>query len=254
MDVPVFVFGITGTHWSQYVWEQMLLDKVLYESKHRLCAFNLQFKDTNSPSNLCMKILSTFPKESTPCKCSVAYKDHVNDWKPDKDDHGRMTHRNATLKIFRTLVVEQKIIDFGYAEQAFPTDEREEWKRKRKENKEKGIEVKKKLKVVEDHHDDCGTNLAGLGDPEVLFNIRQLQSDEEPLVKGLCEHWLRGSSWCDSRFNSTNQEMKFEEMFAYLDTIPDGLDLVEICGDEGRTSTMAIRRQLQVGQNFDLVT
>jgi len=33
----------------------------------------------------------------------------------------------------------------------FPTDELEEWKRKRKENKEKGIEVKKSTQVVESH-------------------------------------------------------------------------------------------------------
>ena len=111
MNVPVFVFGITGTHWSQYVWEQMLLGKILHESKHRLCAFGLRFKDTKSPRNLCIKILSTLVKESTQCKCFVDFKDHISDWKPEKDDHGRMTHRNATLKIFRTFVVDQIIMD-----------------------------------------------------------------------------------------------------------------------------------------------
>ena len=255
MSLPVFVFGITGTHWSQYVWEQMLLDKLLYESKHRLCTFNLRFGESKYPSNLCIKILSTMFKDSTPCKCCLDFKDHINDWKPGKDDHGRMTHRNATLKVFRTFVVDQRIIDFGNSEQAFPTDEREEWKRKRKENKEKGIEVKKKIKIVEEHYDDCGTNLAGLGNSEFLFNIRQIPTDEEPIVKGLCEHWLKGSFWCESKFNSTSKEMNtLSEMFSYLDTIPDGIDLVEICGGEGRTSILAIRRQLLVGENFDLVT
>ena len=36
--------------------------------------------------------------------------------------------------------------------------------KKRTENKQKGVEVKKRTKVVEDHHDDCGDDLIGLGD------------------------------------------------------------------------------------------
>ena len=40
----------------------------------------------------------------------------------------------------------------------------------------------------------------------------------------------------------------------HLDNLGDGLDLVELCGGEGRVSTIAIRRHLKVGENFDLVT
>ena len=40
----------------------------------------------------------------------------------------------------------------------------------------------------------------------------------------------------------------------HLDGLEDGLDLVELCGGEGRVSTIAIRRHLEVGENFDLVT
>ena len=71
---------------------------------------------------------------------------------------------------FYTKIKDKGIYDFGKLtgrEHVFPTEEREEWKRKRKENKEKGIEVKKKVKVIEDHHDDCGTDLSGLGTEEI---------------------------------------------------------------------------------------
>ena len=44
------------------------------------------------------------------------------------------------------------------------------------------------------------------------------------------------------------------QLMYYLDELEDGIDLVEICGGEGRTNTIAIRRHLKVGENFDLVT
>ena len=49
---------------------------------------------------------------------------------------------------------------------AFPTDAKVEEKARRKEEKEQGIEkvVKKRLKIMEDHHDDCGDDLSSLND------------------------------------------------------------------------------------------
>ena len=43
-------------------------------------------------------------------------------------------------------------------------------------------------------------------------------------------------------------------MFHFLDDLGDGVDLCELCGGEGRVSTIAIRRRLKTGTNFDLVT
>ena len=39
-----------------------------------------------------------------------------------------------------------------------------------------------------------------------------------------------------------------------LQTLDSKVDLVEICGGAARTSTVCIRKQLQVGRNFDLIT
>ena len=48
-------------------------------------------------------------------------------------------------------------------EQAFPTEERERQKIKHKALKEQGKKPGKKLKQIEEHFDDCGTDLSGLG-------------------------------------------------------------------------------------------
>ena len=44
------------------------------------------------------------------------------------------------------------------------------------------------------------------------------------------------------------------QVMCYVDTLDEGIDLVELCGGESHTSTVAIRRHLSVGENFDLVT
>ena len=148
-------------------------------------------------------------------------------------------------------------------ERAFPTDERVEWKKRRKENKEKGIAVKKKVKVVEDHHDDCGTDVSGLG-PEEPDEVHLAEADtdsdnsDEELTSNMSVWWLKGSDWNSDEitpFSPLTQEMcDVFHMCDKIDTWKSGVDLVEICGGEGRVSTLAVRRHCQVGENFDLVT
>jgi hypothetical protein len=43
-------------------------------------------------------------------------------------------------------------------------------------------------------------------------------------------------------------------MLSYLAKLEPGTDLVELCGGEGRVSTIVIRRHLKAGANFDLIT
>jgi antitoxin component of RelBE/YafQ-DinJ toxin-antitoxin module len=162
--VEFMAVGLTGTHWNQIVWDQAVENKLLFVIKHRFCGLNLKLRDLDAPSNLCVKILSTTEHESAPCICDLPFKDHVNDWHSYGQDTDRITHREA-MTMFYKKMIDKGILVFksnvtrDNAELMFPTDERVEWKRKRKENKEKGIEVKKRTKVVEDHHDDCGDDL-----------------------------------------------------------------------------------------------
>ena len=79
----------------------------------------------------------------------------------------------------------------------YPTEERVIWKKRKQENKEKGIEVKKKTKVVEDHHDDCGTDLTGLEkeNDELTYLMEDRETDARVMTQGLNINWLKGSDW-----------------------------------------------------------
>ena len=93
--------------------------------------------------------------------------------------------------------------------------------KKRKENKEKGSEVKKRTKVVEDHHDDCGDDLTGLGDDvkETLMYY-SFENDYEPLVEGLCYHWFKGSDWSDDTFSTKVKTMNsMKDIVYYLNDL-----------------------------------
>ena len=261
MKVDVFGVGLTGSHWQQTVWDQLVAENVFFVSKHRFCALNIKLKDMEAPSILCLKILSMSSIASTPCECNMEFKEHENDWRPQRGDHDRMNHRDGMLKLYRTLGDKDILkfqLDKTYVTQEvellYPTDEREEWKRKRKENKEKGIEVKKKLKIVEEHYDDCGTNLLGLGDV-VMTLLYQIEDDnEEPFVDGLCIDWFQGSDFDETPRPTMHTMESMYHMMQKLDELDDGIDMVELCGGEGRPCILAVRRQLKVGENFDLVT
>ena len=45
-----------------------------------------------------------------------------------------------------------------------------------------------------------------------------------------------------------------DALVACLASLGPGLDICELCGGEGRTSQIAVRRRLKTGKNFDLVT
>ncbi|MFM7986417.1 MAG: hypothetical protein ACKPKO_44605, partial [Candidatus Fonsibacter sp.] len=43
-------------------------------------------------------------------------------------------------------------------------------------------------------------------------------------------------------------------VFQALDCTSVGIDVMEVCGGEGRPSYVAVRRQLLAGDNIDLIT
>ena len=68
------------------------------------------------------------------------------------------------------------------AEQAFPTEEREAAKERKKKDKEAGIErtVRKRKKIVEDHFDDCGEDLSSIvPDVDSYYNDNGFDSSDE---------------------------------------------------------------------------
>jgi len=293
--IPVYVLGITGDHWNHVQWDQMIFDGTLCDSKHRFCAMNLKL-DVNDerPSNVCLRILSTTRIEPTPCRCNLPFKEHMSDWNHVGESH---THRlrNTIFPKACCILLERGAfskafhaapLGLNHPDQrstpdsrdttrnpkntttlettgtvAFPTDERVEWKKRRKENKEKGIEVKRRKKIVEEHYDDCGTDLSGLGPLDVHLTT-DINDDTDPedevLVAGLSVGWFKGSEW-ENHEHTTYAPNIIEmcdvyHMLHYLDDLGEGTDVCELCGGEGRVSTLAIIRSLNTGENFDLVT
>ena len=45
-----------------------------------------------------------------------------------------------------------------------------------------------------------------------------------------------------------------EQLTTLLAEAGPGLDMCELCGGEARATTVAVRRRLKTGKNFDLVT
>ena len=163
--IHVYVLGITGSHWNEAQWTTMIADKLLYDRKRRFCALNIKVDPyAEKPSNVCLRVLSFTPINSTPCNCKIAFKDHVSDWNHKGESH---THRLRNERFARICC---SLLDRGAFSEAFhaaplgliypnqrstpdprsnhakdtqigeqittthayPTDERIEWKKRRK--------------------------------------------------------------------------------------------------------------------------
>ena len=73
----------------------------------------------------------------------------------------------------------------------YPTAAKEKEKTQRKADKEKGIErvVKKKQKICEDHHDDCGEDLSSLDEQRTLLAVypNEFDTDEVLFYQDACD-------------------------------------------------------------------
>ena len=158
---------------------------------------------------------------------------------------------------------------------AYPTDQRERQKQAeqhRKATNTQPTQRRKLKKHVEDHHDDCGEDLRGLGEAalwsECQDDIQDSEQDEVDNVhldadvvyaattpSNLCPHF---GSECPSGLPPQPAHVhivaNMYEMNLVGLSITPGVDIVELCGGEGRCTTIARRRRLNSGGNFDIVT
>ena len=142
---------------------------------------------------------------------------------------------------------------------AFPTASKE----RAKERKKAGQKPRKLPKVVEDHYDDLGDDLSGLGSDltylsadvvrETLDIDSDYDTDDEQFVQGLSIWYLKGSGPIEFLPEGAMRFPLLDNLLQFLATAGDGLDLCEICGGSARTSQVAVRRRLHAGRNFDLV-
>ena len=185
----VFILSVTGDHVMQNPYGQLAEEEILKVSKHRLCHFGYKVDPNQAePSNVCFRIYSTEDIPSHPCRCNLPFQDHRSDWKTSGTlENAQPKSRVTTLVCKHVLRVlgfseerlpdssekkesdtasvkkpSRKRVNFSETREnanpecAYPTEQREEWKRKQKANKEAGLEVQKRRKIVEDHFEDWG--------------------------------------------------------------------------------------------------
>ena len=86
-------------------------------------------------------------------------------------------------------------------------------------------------------------------------NFDDSDVENEAFVENLQTYWFKGTTINDTSYGSNVQIMTdIYTMFDFLARQTTGIDLVEICGGVGRVTTIAIRRRLNTGPNYDLVT
>jgi hypothetical protein len=147
------------------------------------------------------------------------------------------------------------------------TDAKEKEKEKKKRLKELGItpEVKKQLKYVEEHYDDCGEDLAGIGGQHNYYQEADSSESEyeyeqdayldfDTIFNGMSLFFLSVPTMSPA---DTVREFRAQGMGQFLaacDTKQRYYDIAELCGGEGRASVLAVRVKLKTGENFDIVT
>ena len=120
--------------------------------------------NSEKPSALCYAAASTTTIENSLCSCGAAKDDHVKDYFDPTSAglHGLVeaaTRSMARHVRAKMAIPQQEREESQRQEGAFPSASAE----RAKKRKADGIEVKKKKSKVDDHYDDCGTSLKGLG-------------------------------------------------------------------------------------------
>ena len=117
---------------------------------------------------------------------------------------------------------------------------------------------------MEDHYDDLGDNLSGLGgdleyhmaDVAIAPHEEDDSTDriDEECIQGMLTWWFRGEVSLPQCPPDTMIAGNLEQLMTLLAEAGPGLDMCELCGGEARATTVAVRRRLKTGKNFDLVT
>ena len=128
-----------------------------------------------------------------------------------------------------------------------PTDARIRQKERLAKMKEAGIKPKKKYKYTEPGNDDCGDDISGLGKDAVLMSCDMICEDIEE--EDDASMFLAIPSTLHDDVTNVYSAVTY---LCYGKN--NRVDLVELCGGEGRISQVAFRRGLISGGNFDLVT
>ena len=123
------------------------------------------------------------------------------------------------------------------------------------------LNIKKRKKFVENHFDDCGDDVSSSVKNidsyyAIAINHDELGESSDEDDYSYLSYLVWGSNMLHSVTISPKilQASNMEEAICLLQTIGPGIDIAELCGGVARATTLAVRRSLRAGPNFDLIT
>ena len=264
-STPCLLFGAFGNPWNHPTIHQISCCPTWTKKYHRLCHYGLSIDGSiATASSACLISLSHgLHVANHSCKCPEDTA-HSMDWlTPGCHQKRDEVVQIIALHLFSEALGEgmgdmattQRLPDLkrladasdptpetvepNLEQTAFPTEERMLQKKKEKERKDRGDPSTRgtRKQFVEDHHDDCGCDLSGLGD-DVELETTSMFLNGLPLFT---QHSANAQIFDD-----------LDDAIAYMARKPPGLDIVELCGGEARCTQIAMRRGLSAGDNFDL--
>ena len=274
-------------------------------SEHEWCTFGA-VDNNGSPIRAITQCYTSFRLASTPCRCDsnrghvpaaalrpgrVRQGERCSDlWatnvrlmatslvKLSRAQAGTVVRADSTNPDSSTPRLDHKKVVFLETGGSFPTSSRERQKKKELENKDP-LAPKPKRKTplqCEDHWDDCGTDLAGLGKDEIFGGLFDASSEDDPLDEDEAfeEQWYVPSRWLfssvlfpeaperligsDVGFRDLDEHSRLfscmEALYFYASKQQVSMTVCEIAGGEARCSRVCCRLRLRTGKNFDLVT
>ena len=311
-QIPFALIGYLGKKWNEPVLQSAVAEDTLKLSHHRLCAFDIRVKPgATNPSAACIVVASTVPMRGHSCKCKISADRHDNDLGMESTPRSRQIKTAALLKAVKEILKHAQGAcgdpppsDLGPPAKssnllnlsktsappglsaAYPTEERVRQKTRLKALRDAGGEPKRKRFTIEQHFDDCGADLSGLGadyaqlcadyivmddstpgqlhhgDPQNMKEIYavhpadQLQGAHVECTS-LALWFLKGSESTPTDFDANRPGLRTcscLEEFVFIGMQHDMRDdLVEFCGGEARVSAVCARRRLHSGGNFDIL-
>ena len=106
------IIGLTGSHWNNAVWEKLVSQGTLHESKHRFCTLGIRQGEKDIPSNVCIKVISIRKHAHTPCTCGIPFDKHQSDWNHKHKETNIRNHWEALLD-FYIKIKDKGIYEFG---------------------------------------------------------------------------------------------------------------------------------------------
>lgn len=300
-QVLCMLAGVRKSAWTYPAVEQLKADQILYHSMHRWCHFGITLAPgSEEPSSVNMHLLSSVKITNHSCKCPdrTNHCFDIDSSQPNRAHLRASAERRFCVKLLTALGVgqesemptdsnnivgRQEEVTTAEAFKAtssdetskaaketrhhhFPTKQKIAQREREKNMTKEELKSRKKKQKVEQHFDDCGTSLAGLGDPELsLFEEpvdRELSEPAINLQKMLTHSTFEGGfgshffgipdvSTKRIRVEGIEQAMLVANQ---LQSAEPCVDIMELCGGEGLTTYLCHKKRLRPGANFDIIT